>query len=46
MKKIGIVGQGNISGAYLTNIGRTFPNIQVAGTCDLIREKAEKQAAA
>jgi len=46
MKKIGIVGQGNISGAYLSNIGKTFQNIQVAGTCDLVREKAETQAKA
>jgi len=46
MKKIGIVGQGNISGIYLQNIGNTFSNIQVAGTCDLIREKAETQAKA
>ena len=44
MKKIGIVGQGNISGIYLSNIGHRFPNIVVAGTCDLVREKAEMQA--
>ena len=44
MKRIGIVGQGNISGIYLSNIGHRFPNIVVAGTCDLIREKAESQA--
>lgn len=44
MKKIGIVGQGNISGIYLSNIGHRFPNIIVAGTCDLVREKAETQA--
>ncbi len=46
MKKIGIVGQGNISGIYDQNIGKTFPNIQIAGVCDLVREKAEHQAAA
>ena len=44
MKRIGIVGQGNISGIYLSNIGHRFSNIVVAGTCDLIREKAESQA--
>jgi len=46
MKKIGIVGQGNISPAYLSTIGKVFQNIQIAGTCDLVREKAEAQAAA
>ncbi len=44
MKKIGIVGQGNISGIYDKNIGTMYPNIQIAGVCDLVREKAEKQA--
>lgn len=44
MKKIGIVGQGNISGIYLSNIGHMFPNIVVVGTCDLVREKAETMA--
>ena len=44
MKKIGIVGQGNISGIYLSNIGHMFPNIVVAGTCDLVREKAENRS--
>ena len=44
MQTIGIVGQGNISGIYLSNIGHMFPNIVVAGTCDLVREKAETQA--
>ncbi len=46
MKKIGIVGQGNISGIYDRNIGNMYPNIQIAGVCDLVREKAENQAAA
>ncbi len=39
--KIGVVGCGNISGIYLVNIGSKFKNIQIAGICDLIREKAE-----
>jgi len=42
--KIGFVGCGNISGIYLTNIGNMFRNIEIAGICDLVREKAEKQA--
>ncbi len=42
--KIGIVGCGNISGIYLSNIGGMFKNVEVAGVCDLIREKAENQA--
>lgn len=45
MKKIGIVGCGNISGIYMTNIGTRFTNIQIAGICDLIREKAESRSA-
>ena len=44
--KIGVVGCGNISGIYLRNIGGVFQNIEIAGVCDLIREKAETQAAA
>ena len=42
--KIGVVGCGNISGIYLTNIGGMFKNIEIAGICDLIREKAENQS--
>ena len=44
--KIGIVGCGNISGIYLSNIGGMFHNIEVVGICDLIREKAERQSKA
>ena len=44
MKKIGVVGCGNISGIYLSNIGTRFTNIQIAGICDLIREKAENRS--
>ena len=39
---IGFVGVGAISGIYLANIGRRFPNIRVLGVCDLIRERAER----
>ena len=45
MKNIGIVGCGNISGIYMTNIGGKFTNIRIAGICDLIREKAENRSA-
>ena len=44
--KIGFVGCGNISGIYLSNITKTFRNLEVAGVCDLVREKAENQAKA
>ncbi|MGN1345488.1 MAG: Gfo/Idh/MocA family protein [Eubacteriales bacterium] len=42
--KIGIVGCGDISGIYLSNITGKFRNLEVAGICDLIREKAERRA--
>ena len=42
--KIGFVGCGNISGIYLSNIGNMFKNIEIAGICDLVPEKAQKQA--
>jgi len=45
MKKIGFVGCGNISGIYLENITKTFKEIEIAGVCDLVREKAENAAA-
>lgn len=44
--RIGVVGCGCISGIYLHNMTRLFKEIEVAGVCDLIRERAEKQAAA
>ena len=44
MKKIGVVGCGNISGVYFRHIGRDFHNIAVAGICDLVREKAESRS--
>ena len=40
--KIGVVGCGDISGIYLTNLTSLFKNVQVVGVCDLIDEKAEK----
>lgn len=43
--RIGIVGVGAISGIYLQNITGMFHEIEVAGICDLVREKAENAAA-
>jgi len=40
--KIGIVGCGDISGIYLTNLTNMFKDIvEIAGVCDLIDERAE-----
>jgi len=44
MKKIGFVGVGDISGIYLKNITEVFGEIEIAGLCDLKREKAERAA--
>lgn len=40
--KIGIVGCGAISGIYLKNLSNLFKEVQIAGVCDLIPERAEK----
>ncbi|MDR1693280.1 MAG: Gfo/Idh/MocA family oxidoreductase [Oscillospiraceae bacterium] len=46
MKKIGVVGCGDISGIYLKNITGMFSqNLAVAGVYDIVRERAEKRAA-
>jgi len=42
--KIGFVGVGNISGIYFENITKRFRDLEIAGICDLIPEKAEKAA--
>jgi predicted dehydrogenase len=43
--KIGIVGCGDISGIYLTNITGMFSDgLEIAGVCDLINERADKAA--
>ena len=42
--KIGVVGCGDISGIYLTNLTTKFKNTQIVGLYDLIEEKAEKAA--
>ena len=44
MKNIGIVGCGDISGIYLSNITKTFKNLKIVGVCDLIPERSEKAA--
>lgn len=40
--KIGIVGCGDISGIYLSNITKVFKEIEIIGVCDLIPERAQK----
>ncbi len=42
--KIGFVGVGAISGIYLENITNTFREIEIAGVCDLVKERAEAAA--
>ncbi len=42
--KIGFVGVGNISGIYFENITKRFTDLEIAGICDLIPEKAERAA--
>ncbi|MDR1531081.1 MAG: Gfo/Idh/MocA family oxidoreductase [Clostridiales bacterium] len=44
--KIGFVGCGAISGIYLKNITEVFKELEIAGVCDLIRERAEDAAKA
>ena len=41
MMRIGFVGVGCISGIYLKNITEMFRNVEIAGVCDLIPERAE-----
>lgn len=47
MKKVRVamIGVGAISGIYLKNITETFGDLELAGVCDLIRDKAEKACA-
>jgi len=40
--KIGIVGCGDISSIYLTNLTNMFTEVEIAGVCDLIDERAER----
>ena len=43
MKKprVGIVGVGDISGIYLKNLTTVFKEIEIAGVCDLVDQRAE-----
>ncbi|MBR3416298.1 MAG: Gfo/Idh/MocA family oxidoreductase [Clostridia bacterium] len=38
--KIGFVGVGDISGIYLENLTKSYKEVEIAGVCDLVREKA------
>jgi len=40
--RIGFVGVGDISRIYLKNIFETFRELEVAGVCDLVPEKAQR----
>ena len=40
--KVAFIGVGDISGIYLKNITEMFDNLEIAGVCDLVREKAER----
>lgn len=44
MKRIGIVGCGNISGIYFENIMNKFSNITVSACCDLDESRAKAAA--
>ena len=43
--KVGVVGCGNISGIYLTNLATMFTNVEVAAVADLVPERAQARAA-
>lgn len=40
--KIGILGVGAISGIYLKNLTEMFHEVEIAGICDMMKERAEK----
>src|SRR5271170_8049330 len=42
--RIGVIGCGKISGAYL-GMAKNFPSVQIVAVADLNREAAQKQAA-
>ena len=42
MTKIAMIGVGAISGIYLHNLTELFREVEIAGICDLIPERAEK----
>jgi predicted dehydrogenase len=43
--KVGIIGCGNISEIYLTNLSTRFGNVEVAAVADLVPERASAKAA-
>jgi predicted dehydrogenase len=43
--RVGVVGLGTISDIYLTNMTTRFANLDVVACADLVRERAEAQAA-
>lgn len=43
--KVAFIGVGDISGIYLKNLTEMYDNLEIAGVCDLIREKAERAVA-
>ena len=40
--KVAFIGVGDISKIYLKNLTEMYDNLEIAGVCDLIREKAER----
>ena len=44
MKRIGFVGCGDISSIYFENLTNMFGELEIAGVCDLIPERAENAA--
>lgn len=43
--RIGLIGTGTISDIYLTNATTRFANLEIVAVADLVRERAEAQAA-
>lgn len=39
--KVAFIGVGSISGIYLDNLTKVFKDVEIAGVCDLIPERAE-----
>ena len=42
--KIGILGCGNISEIYFTNLTQTFVNTEVYACCDLVEQRVKQKA--
>lgn len=42
--KLGVIGCGNISPIYLSNLQNVFKNVEVKAVADRIHERAEKRA--